>query len=287
MSKNWAASVRARLLELSKREGRTFQLILTRYFHERLLFRLSRSVYQPHFCLKGGTLLYAWGGLSSRPTKDIDLLGLHLSNNEVELQTIFRQVAAVAFPEDGVSFRQADLVAEEINKEGQYPGVRIYLLAQLDSIQQRIQIDIGFGDVVVPRPTTIHYPTLLEMEAPQILAYSVESVIAEKFEAMLDLAEANSRLKDFYDVYQLLGTQEYQAATLAQSIRETCYRRGTGYRQEHSLFTEAFALDENRNQQWQAFLRRAGIVMLLAFPEVMSRIRRNLQPVYESLKSDG
>jgi hypothetical protein len=174
MSKNRGASVRARLLELSRREGHVFHLILIRYLHERLLYRLSRSAYQPHFCLKGGTLLYAWEGLASRPTKDVDLLGVGLSNEAANLENVFREVVAIECEEDGVTFQAAGVTTEEITKEGTYPGTRVHIPASLDTTRERIQVDVGFGDAVVPHPVTIDYPTLLGLEAPRIRAYPVE-----------------------------------------------------------------------------------------------------------------
>jgi predicted nucleotidyltransferase component of viral defense system len=285
MSKNPAAAIRAKLLTLSKKEGQTFQLLLIRYFQERLLYRLSQSDFQHQFCLKGGALLYAWEGLKSRPTKDVDLLGLNLSADAEKLKQIFGKLATIAYPEDGVLFEQP-METEEISKEGGYKGIRIHLEARLDSIRQRLQVDIGFGDRIIPSPMIITYPTLLKMESPKVWAYSVESVIAEKFEAMLDLGAANSRLKDFYDVYQLLQKADYQKHLLAEAIRETCLCRGTAYQDLHSLFTKAFAEDTSRHKQWQAFLKRAGISPVISFEEVMEKITKELRLHYEALGKD-
>lgn len=283
MSKNPAAAIRAKLLTLSKKEGQTFQLVLIRYFQERLLHRLSQSEYQRQFCLKGGALLYAWEGLKSRPTKDVDLLGINISPEAETLKQLFGRIASIPYPDDGVLFEQL-METEQINKEGGYQGIRIHLEAKLESIRQRIQVDIGFGDAVIPSPMLISYPTLLEMESPKVWAYSVESVIAEKFEAMLDLGAANSRMKDFYDVYQLLQRADYQEGIVAAAIRETCLRRGTTYQDSHSLFTKAFAEDSSRHKQWQAFLKRAGINQVISFEEVMEKITKALKPHYEALR---
>jgi predicted nucleotidyltransferase component of viral defense system len=283
MSKNYAAAVRAKLLTLSKKEGLTFQLLLIRYFQERLLYRLSQSEYRDRFCLKGGALLYAWEGLKSRPTKDVDLLGINVSADAEKLQQIFGKLTTIAYAEDEVLFER-QIETEQISKEGGYQGIRIQLEGRLDRIRQRIQVDIGFGDRIVPAPMVIVYPTLLEMAAPKVWAYSVESVIAEKFEAMLDLGAANSRMKDFYDVYQLLERADYQELLLAQAIRETCQSRGTAYQQSHSLFTKEFASNSARHKQWQAFLKRAAISQEISFEEVMERITKELAPIYEALR---
>jgi predicted nucleotidyltransferase component of viral defense system len=208
--KNSVTSIQARLRNLAQVDGKNYQLILIRYFQERLIYRLSVSNYIDNFCLKGGTLLYALEQEKSRPTLDIDFLGLKMSPEQSHLKEVFSEICQKDDDQDGVIFNLDSLVTSEISKEGKYSGVRIKVEALLGTMRQTLQIDIGFGDIVTPRPIFMVYPTLLLMNQPHIWAYSIESVIAEKFEAMIDLAETNSRMKDFYDVFHLLKAQNLQ-----------------------------------------------------------------------------
>ncbi len=283
MGRPSVASIQHQLKQLAIAEKKAYQLILTRYFQERLLFRLATSPYETQFCLKGGTLLYAIEQQTSRPTLDIDLLALGLTRETDRLPTIFREIGRIRCETDGVHFDTTRLTAEPITKAGPYPGVRLKLPASLGNIRQVMQIDIGFGDVVTPAPVPMSYPTLLAMEPPQLLAYSVETVIAEKFDAMIDLAEINSRMKDFYDVYQLLSGEHYTDTTLIEAIRQTFRWRQTTVSANHPLFTPNFSLDPGRTNQWQAFLRKTGLADSLAFVDVMELITIKLLPVYQLL----
>lgn len=257
--KNIVASVQDRLKNLARSEQKNFQLLLIRYFQERILYRLSRSKYREHFCLKGGALLYALEQEKSRPTMDLDLLGLGLPRREADFHSIFRGILKLMYEEDGVTFDLDTITTEEIAKEGHYSGIRIKVIARLGNIRQNMQVDIGFGDFVTPGPVQMKFLTLLEMDAPELLAYSTETVIAEKFEAMVDLAETNSRMKDFYDLYRLLQPEKYDPEILKQAILNTFRTRETIFTKNHSLFSEAFALDEKRNLQWDSFLSKSNL----------------------------
>jgi predicted nucleotidyltransferase component of viral defense system len=202
---NRAVSIRARLLNLAKKEGIDFQLIIIRFLHERLLYRLSISDYSQQLILKGGALIYAMQGLKSRPTIDVDLLGTQISNDIEVLCEVFRKICTVQ-SEDEVVFNQESVVGELITQQDKYNGIRLYIDATFHTIRQRLQIDVGFGDIVFPVVQVLEYPILLDdMQVPVLLAYSKETVIAEKFQAMIELSVANSRMKDFYDVYKLLA----------------------------------------------------------------------------------
>ncbi len=285
--KNTIASIQHQLKQLALSEGKAYQLILTRYFQERLLFRLAASPYNAHFCLKGGTLLYAIEREKSRPTLDIDFLALRLTRETNRLPDIFREIAAVVCDTDGVTFDTAIPTAEPITKAGPYPGVRLKLPVSLGNIRQLLQIDIGFGDIVTPAPVRMTYPTLLAMEEPQVLAYSPETVIAEKFDAMIDLAEMNSRMKDFYDVYRLLTSARYEERILTEAIRQTFRWRQTVVMANHPLFSPVFATDPRRISQWQAFLRKTTLTDSLPFGDVMQVITRTLWPIYEMLVQEA
>ena len=263
--KNHIVSIQARLRNLAQADGKNYQLILVRYFQERLIYRLSVSNYCDHFCLKGGALLYALAQNTSRPTLDIDFLGVKISSEQSYLKHIFTEICQKAIEQDGVIFNVESLVTSEIVKEGKYSGVRIKIEAFLGNIRQTLQIDIGFGDVVIPKPVFMVYPTLLAMNPPHIWAYSIESIIAEKFEAMIDLAETNSRMKDFYDIFHLLQANTVQKDTLKKAIVETFKNRRTETQFPHPIFSADFAQNERRLIQWQAFLRKSKLEQIIDF----------------------
>jgi predicted nucleotidyltransferase component of viral defense system len=281
--KNNIASIQTKLRQLAQSDGRNYQLILIRYFQERLIYRISVSDYSENFCLKGGTLLYAWEQEKSRPTLDIDLLSLRIMPEQSHIKNVFTEICQKNNEQDGVTFDVNSLVTSEISKEAKYTGVRVKIEAYLGNIRQNLQIDIGFGDIITPRPIFMVYPTLLEMNMPHIWAYSIESVIAEKFEAMIDLAEANSRMKDFYDIYHLLKSPNLQMEILSEAISQTFKRRQTVYRNGHPLFDDAFAIDAKRQTQWSAFLRKSKLNEMLDFQLVMNIIREHLLPIYKQI----
>lgn len=281
---NLIASIKSRLTNLAKKEKQTYQLILIRYFTERLIYRLSISDFKNHFCLKGGALLYAFEQETSRPTMDLDLLGLHISNEQGKLKTIFQTICEIVCDEDGVHFLSDAIATSEIQKEGRYTGIRLKIDARLGNIRQMLQIDIGFGDIITPAPVEMTYPTLLPMPSPQIMAYSIETVIAEKFEAMISLAAQNTRMKDFYDVFQLLRKHNYQEAILINAIHNTFQKRSTLFEQNPIVFTQDFAKNPKRQLQWNVFLQKMNkhvTFETVDFRIVMSVIVEQLQPIYD------
>jgi predicted nucleotidyltransferase component of viral defense system len=284
--KNRVASVQDRLKKIARTDQKSFQLLLIRYFQERILYRLSCSSYREHFCLKGGALMYALEMEKSRPTMDLDLLGMGLSRREADFHSIFRSILKLMYEADGVTFDLGTIASEEIAKEGHYSGIRIKVIAQLGNIRQNMQVDIGFGDFVTPAPVQMKFPTLLEMDAPELLAYSPETVIAEKFEAMIDLAETNSRMKDFYDLFRLLQPGQHDPEILRQAISNTFRTRETAFASNHSLFTDEFALDEKRILQWQSFLAKSNLEAL-SFSDVHLQIVKTLKPLYDELSKES
>ena len=285
--KNIPASVRERLKNIAKQSGKTFDLILLLYFQERLLYRLSISDYRDKFVLKGGLFLFSLTQFKSRPTKDIDFLAKQISNDIQYIKAAFESICALTVEEDGVEFDVNGITAERIKEDADYEGVRIKIPASLGRMKKQLQLDIGFGDVIIPKPQDIQYPTLLNMKPPEIRVYSTYSVIAEKFEAMISLSVVNSRMKDFYDIFTLLSTKNFDGRVLWEAIFETFQRRGTHLEKGHPVFSPSFAEDESRNKQWKAFLQRTGIKEDLQFPFVMEKIRDFLFPIYDSiLKED-
>jgi hypothetical protein len=174
--------------------------------------------------------------------------------------------------QDGVTFNLDSLTTSEIAKEGKYSGVRIKVDALLGKMRQTLQVDIGFGDIIIPKPVFMVYPTLLVMNQPNIWAYSTESVIAEKFEAMIDLAEANSRMKDFYDVFHLIKSNNFQKEILEEAIIQTFRKRQTIFKMQHPIFDESFAKDEKRLLKWRVFLRKSKLDESIDFEIVMKTI---------------
>ena len=278
MKKNLGKSIRTRLLNLAKEEKQDYMKVLVRYLHERLLFRISASPYKSHFLLKGSSLLFALDGFKARPTIDIDLLGERISNDRDNIKEIFQKVCSIECEDDGVTFDPASLELEPIAVEKKYPGTCVKVVVHLDTIVQQVSVDIGFGDVVTPYPLLLDYPLLLpDVPTVELYAYSLETLIAEKFHAMVDRDESNSRMKDFFDVYQLFTNHEIDRELLVEAITSTFKNRNTYYREHLALFTEGFATDATRNIWWKAFLKKIRWKEQLDFSIVMECIKDNLQ----------
>ena len=280
--KNLAASVKARLLNISRNEGRDFNRVLLLYMQERFMARLAESEYQDHFILKGGVYLYLRYGSQARPTVDLDLLGRALSPDLDLIASIMQEVAAIGL-EDGVRFDADSVRTARIREEAIYEGVRVKLTAYLESARVPMQIDVGFGDVLTQRPKEFSYPTLLEIgdaQPPAVLVYAIEAVVAEKFQAMVVLGTLNSRFKDFYDLYVISQRERLEAKTLRAVIEKTFERRDTRLEDAHYLFEPAFATTPALHQGW-ARLRTANPTLDAPkdFVEVMARIVRLLEPV--------
>ena len=226
--KNIAASVRQRLLNQAKQDRRPFNELLQYYGMERFLYRLSRSPFANQFVLKGGLMLRVWNVSESRPTMDIDMLG-KTSNDPSRIIQQMQEIVTLVVEPDGMVFDLASLITEPITKAADYQGVRVRCLGFLDRAKVNIQLDLGFGDVVFPQPETALLPTLLDYPAPQLLCYSRESVIAEKFEAMVKLGALNSRMKDFYDIWLLCEQFDFDGAKLSEAIRLTLNQIGRAH----------------------------------------------------------
>jgi len=252
---NIAASIRQRLLNLSKAQSRPFQEVLQFYAMERFLYRLSRSEHADRFVLKGALMLQVWASPQARPTMDIDMLGRTDNDVDVLLAQLRDVVNTDLCAEDGLIFDGDSLDAETITEDADYEGVRIRGWAELHGARARLQLDIGFGDAVVPEPQSMRYPVLLDLPAPELLCYSRESTIAEKVQAMVALGPINSRMKDFYDIWLLSRQFSFDMHVLVQAISATFERRHTPI-PERPLFDPRFATD--KQPQWRAFLRRLG-----------------------------
>jgi hypothetical protein len=256
--RNIAASHRAKLLALAQSRGEDFQFVLGRWIIERFLYRLSRSRHKDDFVLKGAMLFLAWDGKFYRPTKDLDLLGF--GSAEVnDVATRMREICA-APADDGIVFDFEGIEAERIKEDAEYEGVRVRVPASLDGARVKMQIDVGFGDQVDPAPAELVFPALLPLDAPVVRAYPPEAVVAEKFQAMIFLGIANSRMKDFFDIWILATTHRFEMERLANSIRGTFQQRRTPLPDAPPVaLTDEFLLDREKQTQWNAFCRKLGL----------------------------
>lgn len=280
-SRNVAASVRQKLRNLAKGQGEDFQLVLTRYVSERLLYRLSKSEHSNTFVLKGAMLFAAWTGQPFRPTRDVDLLGYGEPSAE-RLAEVFRDICQTVVEPDGVEFDADSVNVAVIREDQEYGGQRIGLMAYLDRAKIAVQIDVGFGDVITPGAQEIMYPPLLNIPAPRLWAYTKESVVAEKLHAIVVLGMANSRMKDFYDLWRMAQVFEFPGDMLFKAIAATFERRQTMIPKAFPLgLTGAFADYDPHALQWKAFLKRSGIVSEEAtFHSVLESIRCFTAPVF-------
>ena len=279
--KNYGKSIRARLLNVAKQEEVFYQTILTRYFQERMLYRISQTRYRENFYLKGGALMYAYERFAARPTLDIDFLGTHISNDGERIAEAFREICAVGCKEDGVLFAGDKIVSQNITEFKYYHGVRLSIPVTMDTIAQVRTMDVGFGDVVTPHPVSLNYPLLLEgLPEASILAYSTETVIAEKMHAIIDLADQSSRMKDYYDIHHLLTSFQYDIAILQDAINRTFENRHTSYNSDTMFFRKDFPNNPQMEVRWRAFLNKANINSALLFPEVVRWLQDTLKPYW-------
>ena len=245
--------MRARLLNLARQTNQPFDVLLTRFVHERLLYRLSRSPHADRFVLKGAMLLTTWLPQTARGTRDLDLLGFGDASGQ-RILGIFREVLAIA-DDDGIAFDLDALQVGLIGEKLEYGGVRLRGTASLSGAAVAVVVDIGFGDSVEPGLETIDYPALLDLPAPRLRAYAPETVIAEKFQAMVVLGRANSRMKDFYDIWILTKTFDFRSDRLARAIAATFARRQTAIPLSRpDALTPDFAEDPLKQRQWAAFV---------------------------------
>lgn len=280
--KNVVASVLARLRNSSKSSGVLFQQILQQYAMERFLYRISKSKHAQGVVLKGALLLRTIGIPRARPTMDIDMLRKGKAD-QASLIALVKDCATIDVEADGLTFLADTVAAEEITKDSEYKGTRVLMDARMDNVRLRIQIDFGVGDVMVPGPRMIDYPVFLDSETIQLLAYPVESAIAEKLQAMVALGNANSRMKDFYDVWICSNHLDFNADTLVNAIAATFKNRETPVpTEEFEALTAAFV--EHHRVQWNAFVKKIGENELIdAFGNIVDRIKTFAMPVLFSL----
>lgn len=277
-----AASVRQRLKNLTGSSD--FQTTLVLYALERLLYRLSQSNYQQQFVLKGALLFNIWSERSHRATRDVDLLGFGDSTPE-RIEGIFRELCVLSVVADGLEFAEVSVASSRIKADCEYEGVRINLIAYLAGTRTRIpvQVDVGFGDAITPSPVSVEFPALLNFPAPQVLSYPRETVVAEKFQAMVMLGMSNTRLKDFYDLWVLASDFSFDGVVLGAALTATFDRRRTPLPQslaEVVALTPLFTADSQKQQTWKAFLRKHQLATTeLSLMDVVERIQEFVLPV--------
>lgn len=281
--RNLPASVQQRLINLARAQRKDANLIMTRFALERYLYRLSRSPYADAFVLKGAALFVVWAGSDARPTRDVDLL----ARVEADLATVRRTVAAICRTEvepDGLNFQPEAMQVEAIQALRQFGGFRVIVPVLLGRTRLQVQIDLGFGDAVTPAPQHLTYPTLLDFPAPQLVAYHMETVIAEKLEAMIKLGTLNTRTKDYYDLLILSRAFPFNGQELTSSILVTFSTRETAIPPGvPEGLSEAFANDAGARSRWGAFLRRNDLPADHDWPEVVRALRDFLLPPFRTI----
>ena len=277
--KNIATSVHQRLLNKAKETFRTFNELLQYFAIERFIYRLSKSPHADKFILKGALMFAAWHGSVSRPTMDIYLLG-KIDNNLEVITAAIKDACLVEVEADGISFNAETVEAIRITEDAEYEGVRVRVHSSLGKARVSIQIDIGFGDVIVPNPNTVSYPTILDFPAPTFKGYTMESTIAEKFQAMVKLGVLNSRMKDFFDIWFLSRTFDFKGELLGEAIEKTFEKRSTPVNLKAALFDPSFGMDKDKDIQWRGFIRKAKLTGAPeTFEEIVAAVKLFLEPL--------
>jgi predicted nucleotidyltransferase component of viral defense system len=285
--KNVAASVRSRLLTRAKADRLAFNQVLQRYAMERVLYRLSISEYADSFYLKGALLFWVWDLPGRRPTMDIDLLGF-MDNSLDAVESVFSAVCSLEVEDDGLVFDMNALRVQRIKEDADYEGVRITFKAGLETAVIALQIDIGFDDHVANLVAKRDFPVLLDMPIPRLQCYPAETVIAEKFEAMVKLELLNSRMKDFYDLWLLSRQNAFEMANLTGACKATFERRRTLCVAEGLFFSEEMKFSEAKQHQWSAFLKKSRISSCpQSFPELFDLLVEFLVPICKAVNSES
>jgi len=284
-TKNVPASVHQRLLNKARELSCPFNEILQHFAIERFIYRLSKSPHADKFVLKGALMLSAWTGSMSRPTMDIDLVG-KIENNLELITAVVKDACDTKVDDDGIVFHNDSVSATRITEDADYKGVRILLRGNLGSIRLFLQIDIGFGDVVIPGPGKVKYPVLLDFPEPELDGYTMESTVAEKFQAMVKLGLLNSRMKDFYDIWFLSRMFDFSGETLIEAIEKTFEKRKTPLINEPTVFNPTFMKDDTKQAQWEGFVEKTKLPDApSSFEDVAAAVKVFLQPIVDSIIS--
>jgi len=272
--KNIEASVRGRLQDETRKTNRPFAEVFQCYGMERFLYRFAQSKYRGSFFLKGALMFTVWDVPERRTTMDIDFLG-RFDNKIEKIEEVIREVCRVKVPADGLVFDAKTVKGKRIKEDADYEGVRVKFLGFLEKSEIPMQIDIGFGDVITPEPSEVNYPTILDFPAPRLRGYTFESVVAEKFEAMIKLGTLNSRMKDFYDLWLMTRQFNFEGKTLGAAIKATFENRKTSFPTEKPLFAAGiYAEDSVQSTMWKAFLKKEQIKTA---PDSLAEVARAIE----------
>lgn len=276
-----ADSVKARLKNFAIKSGCTFQEALTYYGLERAIYRISISEYAEHFVLKGGIFLYAIFGRSyERATTDVDFLARRISNSNEEMKSVFQSIFS-QYVDDAFVFDVDSITVEDITEFKEYQGLHVSFVGYLDRTKIPISIDIGFGDVIYPNAVKMDFPVILDMEAPRVNAYSLETAIAEKLEAIIHNGYLNSRYKDFYDIYVLSKRYEFSYEVLRNACIQTFENRKTQMTMDSAVFSGEFLNDPMHQKRWKSFLKKKKALIQVSMSDAMDWIKVFVCPLLE------
>ena len=275
-------SIKDKLKNIARENHRVYQEVLTVYALERTIYRISKSDFKENFTLKGGIFLYAlYDKNYPRSTTDIDLRADRISSDEKTIKSVFERIFSLQF-DDGLEYDLETLVTKQITKQDEYQGINISVTALLGNIKIPVSIDIGFGDIIVPGRMEIDFPVLLDFDIPHIYSYSIESTLSEKFEAIVSLGLANTRFKDFYDIYVLLQSKNIDDEVLKQALVQTFSNRNTTFN-DIVVFDKNFSSDAERQKRWNAFTKKKTALMQVSFEDVVLTIKNYFEPLINEL----
>ena len=274
-------SVKARLKNFAIKSGCTFQEALTYYGLERTIYRISISEYADNFVLKGGIFLYALFGRNyERATTDVDLLAQRISNGREEMKSVFQKIFSRDV-DDALVFDVDSITVEDITEFKEYHGLHVSFVGYLDRTKIPISIDIGFGDVIYPEAVKMDFPVILDMESPRVNAYSLETSIAEKLEAIIHNGYFNSRYKDFYDIYVLSKKYVFSYAELRNAVIQTFENRKTPMTMDSAAFSDEFLNDPVHQTRWKSFLKKKKALIQVSMSDAMDWIKAFVRPLFE------
>lgn len=285
---NMAASVRQRLLNLARERKEDFGLLLTKYALERLLFRISESEHKMTFILKGALLFELWTEQTHRPTRDADFLSIG-SSDPSRFEALFKEICILPVVDDGLIFDASSVTVRRIKEGADYEGVRVSFLGYLEKARIPMQLDIGFGDAVTPPAVETAFPTILDGPAAVLLTYPRETVVAEKFEAMVKLGITNTRMKDFHDLYSLSRLFSFEGQVLSEAIVRTFERRKTRLPSASPVaFTAEFFDHKSTQRQWAAFNGKNRLyIEAIPLKTVVGQIEQFVMPLVLGMTTDG
>lgn len=277
-----AQSIKDRLMRRVHEDRLNFNQVFTLFALERLLYRVGASPYARQFILKGGLMMRASGAPIARPTRDADLEGF-IDSNPQAIAMVFREIARILCPEDGMAFDPDRVIAEAIQLDSEYGGVRVAVPGRFGSARFSVQVDIGFGDAITPEPLPLAYPRWLDnLPGPQLLGYPLETTIAEKYETIFRRREANSRMKDLYDLWLLATSRPFEGNVLQAAIFNTFQRRSRPFEASPDSLYRAIAETPSRIANWSAFKRTLpGNTAPVELPEVYTVIEKFLDPIMQ------